>query len=80
MDIFRDKGVGKVWLSQRAYIQKILQKFGVDGRTKSVRTPLAPHFRLSAKLSPKSNVEKRYISSVPYTSAVGSLIYMLWYA
>ncbi|KAG8478359.1 hypothetical protein CXB51_028117 [Gossypium anomalum] len=42
---------------------------------KSVSTPLAAHFRLSSALSPQSNDEIEYISHVPYSSAMGSLMY-----
>ncbi|KAG8481214.1 hypothetical protein CXB51_025952 [Gossypium anomalum] len=41
---------------------------------KPVSTPLAAHFRLSSALSPQSDDEIEYMSHVPYSSAVGSLI------
>ncbi|XP_077222053.1 uncharacterized protein LOC143855883 [Tasmannia lanceolata] len=37
---------------------------------KPFSTPLAAHFRLSAKLSPKTDEEKGHMSRVPYASAV----------
>ena len=36
---------------------------------------LAAHFKLSSALSPQSEVDVDYISRVPYSSAVGSLMY-----
>ena len=57
MEIRLDKPVGKIWLSQRAYLQKVLKKFKVDDSTKPVSTALAPHFKISAKLCPKRNEE-----------------------
>ncbi|KAG8481754.1 hypothetical protein CXB51_027217 [Gossypium anomalum] len=41
---------------------------------KPVSTPLAAHFKLSSALSPQSDDEIEYMSHVPYSSAVGSLI------
>ncbi|KAL0446162.1 UNVERIFIED_CONTAM: Retrovirus-related Pol polyprotein from transposon TNT 1-94 [Sesamum latifolium] len=42
-----------------------------------VNTPLAPHFKLSASLSPKSEEEGEYMSRVPYANVVGSLMYAM---
>ena len=36
-------------------------------------SPLATHFKLSARMSPKMIDEHEYMSHVPYASAVGSL-------
>ncbi|KAG8498939.1 hypothetical protein CXB51_005359 [Gossypium anomalum] len=44
---------------------------------KPVSTPLAAHFRLSSALSPQSDDEIEYMSHVPYSSAVGSLMYAM---
>ena len=43
--------------------------------TKVVSTPLAKHFELSTTQSPSTNKEKNEISSIPYSSAIGSLMY-----
>ena len=43
--------------------------------TKVVSKPLAKHFELSTTQSPSTNKEKNEISSIPYSSAVGSLMY-----
>jgi len=39
-------------LTQKGYIKKVLQKFNINGDTKSVSTPLAPHFKSKATMSP----------------------------
>ncbi|KAG8481222.1 hypothetical protein CXB51_025972 [Gossypium anomalum] len=44
---------------------------------KPVSTPLAAHFRLSSALSPQSDDEIEYMLHVPYSSAVGSLMYAM---
>ena len=76
MEIRRDRQAGKLYLSQRSYIEKVLEKFGMQN-AKPVTTPLAPHFRLSALHSPQSEDEEAAMSHVPYSSAVGSLMYAM---
>ena len=54
MEIIRDRKIGRLCLTQRTYLKKVLQHFGTNEKSKPVSTPLAPHFKLSASLSPKS--------------------------
>ena len=44
---------------------------------KPVTTPLAAHFRLSYALCPQSDEEVDYMSRVPYSSSMGSLMYAM---
>ncbi|PHT29634.1 hypothetical protein CQW23_30766 [Capsicum baccatum] len=44
---------------------------------KPVSTPLAAHFKLSTTLSPKTYYEHDYMSRVPYSIAVGPLMYTM---
>jgi ATP-binding cassette subfamily B (MDR/TAP) protein 1 len=44
---------------------------------KKVSTPLAAHLKLSTALCPKSDYDIEYMSGVPYSSAVGSLMYAM---
>jgi len=60
-------------------LKKVLQKFNINDDTKSVITPLAPHFKLKANISPITVEEREYMTRVPYASAVGSLIYAIVY-
>ena len=46
-------------------------------QSKPVSTPLAAHFKLSVDLSPQFEEEKEHMSRVPYTSAVGSMMYAM---
>ena len=46
MKICRDRNKGILYLSQGEYIQKVLEKIGMD-KAKSVRTPLPSHISLS---------------------------------
>jgi ATP-binding cassette subfamily B (MDR/TAP) protein 1 len=42
---------------------------------KKVTTPIAPHFKLSSTQCHVTDEDVDYMSRVPYSSAVGSLIY-----
>ena len=44
---------------------------------KPVSTPLGSHFKLSKEQSPKIEEERDHMSKVPYTSAIGSLMYAM---
>ena len=76
MEISRDRPSGKVYLSQRGYIDKVLRRFNMHN-AKPVSTLLAAHFKLSSVLCPKSDADIEYMSRVPYSSAVGSLMYAM---
>jgi len=77
MEITRDRGLGRLWLSQENYILKVLERFNMT-EIRPVTTPLAGHFKLSSKQYPQSPKEEE-MSRVPYASVVGSLI-LLWSA
>ncbi|KAH9793888.1 hypothetical protein KPL71_004697 [Citrus sinensis] len=77
MEICRDKKNRSVWLTQKSYLKKVLERFGMDDKTKPVCTPLAPHFKLGSSSCPKSQEERDYMARVPYASAVGSLMYAM---
>ncbi|KAG8485491.1 hypothetical protein CXB51_021304 [Gossypium anomalum] len=76
IEILRDRKTSKLYLSQKGYIEKLLCRFNMRS-AKPVSTPLAAHFRLSSTLSPQSDDEIEYMSHVPYSSAVGSLMYAM---
>ena len=44
---------------------------------KPVSTPLASHFKLSKAMCPETQEEINYMSKIPYSSAVGSLMYTM---
>ena len=76
MSIMKDRSEGTLKLSQEKYIGKLLDKFNIqDAKTRS--TPLATHFNLTKKQSPKTDEDKEYIAKVPYVSVVGSLMYAM---
>ena len=69
MEINRDRERGELWLSQKQYLQKVLQRFGIHEDTKPVSTPLAPHLKLSSCLSPTTDEEREYMVKVPYANS-----------
>src|SRR5438132_519777 len=79
MEIIRDRKSGKLYLSQKGYIEKVLHCFNMHN-VKPVSTPLATHFRLSSALCPVSEDDIEYMSRVPYSSVVGSLMYYMVYS
>jgi hypothetical protein len=74
MDITRDRKSVLLFLSQHGYIQKVLHHFNMHD-SKPVSTPIAPHFRLPSSQCPSTDSEFEYMSKVPYSSVVGSLMY-----
>ncbi|KAH9717217.1 hypothetical protein KPL71_021741 [Citrus sinensis] len=77
MEIRRDKKNGSVWLTQKSYLKKVLERFGMDDKTKPVCTLLASHFKLSSSSCFISQEELDYMARVPYASVVGSLMYAM---
>lgn len=78
LKIVRDRKAKKLWLSQESYIEQVLERFNMK-EAKPVSTPLTNHFKLSSSLSPTSKEEKKDMAYVPYSSAVGSLMYAMVY-
>jgi hypothetical protein len=74
MEITRDRKSGLLFLSQHGYIQKVLHRFNMHD-SKPVSTPIALHFKLSSSHSLSTDSEFEYMSKVPYSSVVGSLMY-----
>uniref|UniRef100_A0A2N9IAG3 CCHC-type domain-containing protein n=1 Tax=Fagus sylvatica TaxID=28930 RepID=A0A2N9IAG3_FAGSY len=76
MQILRDRKAKKLWLSQEKYVERVLERFNMK-YAKPISTPLGGHFKLSKKSCPSSNKEKENMTSIPYSSAVGSLMYAM---
>ena len=73
MEIRRDRDSRKLWISQKNYIRKVLEKFNMQDAN-PVSTPLANHFKLSGSQCPKNEKEIEDMSKVPYASAIGCLM------
>lgn len=76
MQILRDRKAKKLWLSQEKYVERVLERFNMKS-AKPVSTPLANHFKLSKRSCPTNEEGKKLMASIPYSSAVGSLMYAM---
>ncbi|GJU46168.1 retrovirus-related pol polyprotein from transposon TNT 1-94 [Tanacetum coccineum] len=76
MKIHRDRVSRKIWLSQKSYVKKILQRFNMQDY-KPISTPFPTDVKLSSKMSPSSEKERMEMSRVPYALAVGSLMFTM---
>ena len=65
-----------MWSSQERYIERMLEMFNKKN-SKLVSTPLGGHFKLSKRLYPSTNKEKGEMSVIPYSLAIGSLMYAM---
>ncbi|KAF7762373.1 hypothetical protein Agabi119p4_8966 [Agaricus bisporus var. burnettii] len=75
MKIERDEATGDITLSQRAYCERILERFHMqDVNPRS--TPLKPHIVLSTDDMPQTEQEKLEMKNVPYREALGSLMWL----
>ncbi|KAH9649068.1 hypothetical protein KPL70_025842 [Citrus sinensis] len=76
MDIIINRSKKSLFLTQQSYIQKVLVRFGMN-YGKQVLTPLASHFKLFAAQCPQTEAEQQKMVCIPYSSAVGSLMYAM---
>ena len=74
MEIHIDCQAQKLILSQKNYIKRVFQRFNI-GNSKPMST--ASQFNLSYDIYLQSNIEREQMSHVPYSSAVGSLVYAI---
>ena len=58
-------------------MKNVLKCFDISQKSKHISTPLAPHMKLSASLSPSLDEERECMSRVPYANVVGSLMYAM---
>ncbi|KAA0035948.1 Retrovirus-related Pol polyprotein from transposon TNT 1-94 [Cucumis melo var. makuwa] len=74
IEIFRDRTYGLLGLSQKAYINKVLEKFKMDKCSSSV-VPIQKGDKFSLMQCPKNEFERNQMETIPYASIVGSLLY-----
>jgi hypothetical protein len=74
MKIVREKKSDKLYLNQWGYIKK--HRFNMHN-AKPVSTPLAAHFILFSTLCPESDDNIDYMSRIPYSNAIDSLMYVM---
>src|SRR4051812_19513112 len=74
--ILRDRSRRTLGLSQETYVRKVLERFNMS-KAKPIDTPVIKNHGLSLKDCPKTPADKAKMASVPYASAIGSLMYAM---
>ncbi|KAH9743695.1 hypothetical protein KPL70_003390 [Citrus sinensis] len=76
MQIVRNRSKGTLFLTQAMYAKRVLSRFEMSG-AKPVTVPMSAHFRLSKLQEPEEDHDLEHMKSVPYSSAVGSIMYSM---
>lgn len=76
IEIVRDREKGTVKLSQEGYLNKVLELYNME-QSKQVLTPLGAHLKMSAATESDLQKDEDYMKSVPYSNAVGSIMYSM---
>ncbi|KAM0893325.1 hypothetical protein ACQ4PT_025194 [Festuca glaucescens] len=74
IEIRRDRQRGVLGLSQKAYLEKVLKKYGMHA-SNSTPAPIVKGDRFGNFQCPRNQYEIDQMKAVPYASAVGSLMY-----
>ncbi|CAM8977517.1 unnamed protein product [Rhodiola kirilowii] len=76
MQIKRNRKEKKLFICQTDYLTKVIERSEMNN-TKLVLTPVPRHFKLSKDQEPQTKEEQTYIDKVPYSNAVGCLMYAM---
>ena len=74
--IYRDRSRRLIALCQDTYLEKVLKRFKMEDSKKG-SLPTLSGKPLSKKQCPTTVAEREYMSSVPYASAIGSIMYAM---
>ena len=74
IEIFRDRSQGLLGLSQKTYINKILERFNMEKCSAGV-VPIQKGDKFNAMQCPKNELERQKMRNIPYAYVVGSLMY-----
>uniref|UniRef100_A0A2N9IH71 Integrase catalytic domain-containing protein n=1 Tax=Fagus sylvatica TaxID=28930 RepID=A0A2N9IH71_FAGSY len=74
IEIFRDRSHGLLGLSQKGYIDKVLERFHM-AECAATPAPICKGDKFSEKDCPQNALEKKRMENIPYASVVGSLMY-----
>jgi hypothetical protein len=74
IEIHRDRNEGVLGLSQKAYLEKVLKKYGMHA-SKPTPAPIVKGDSYGKFQCPRNRYEIDQMKAVPYASAVGSLQY-----
>ena len=74
IEIRRQEG-GDVFRGQERYAKGVTSRFNMEG-CKSVSTPMELGNHISISQQPTPDIDKENMASIPYRSAIGSLMYL----
>ena len=74
--VYRDRSKRMIRLSQRMYIEEVLKRFSMENSKRRL-LPLRHGIHLSKKMCPDTPEEIQCMSKIPYTSVIGSLMYIM---
>jgi len=74
IEIFRDRSQGLLGLSQKSYINKVLERFRMNKSSAGI-VQIQKGDKFSQMQCPKNDLERKVMESIPYASVVGSLMY-----
>jgi len=74
IEIHRDRKQRILKLSQKAYIEKVLERFRMKNCLASV-APIIKGDKFSNDQCPRNALEQEQMKNIPYASAIGSLLY-----
>ena len=78
IEIFRDRSRGVLGLSQKGYIDRVLERFNMQSCSSGI-APILKGDKLSKMQCLRNNMEREQMKKIPYASAVGSLMYAKTY-
>ena len=74
--VYKDRSKRFLSLSQSTYIEKMLKRFSMD-QSKRGFIPMMHGITLSKSLCPQTLDERTHLSLIPYSSAIGSIMYYM---
>ena len=74
IEIFRDRSRGVLGLSQKGYIDRVLERFNMQSCSSGI-APILKGDKLSKMQCLRNNMEREQMKKILYASAVGSLMY-----
>ena len=74
IEIFRDRSRGVLGLSQKGYIDRVLEIFNMQSCSSGI-APILKSDKLSKMKCPRNNMEREQMKKIPYALVVGSLMY-----
>lgn len=73
-EIRRDRKARTLSINQKSFIEATVEKFGLS-EAKPISTPMEPNIQLSTKQSPSTANQSLRMRGVPYSQAIGSVLW-----